>query len=299
MINAKGLKKILISLTPVPLNISWKTRTRASGERQSPFLGTSGFDFSDIRPFEQFPDARRVNWRQSERAGTLLVNVFEETKKADIVVIADVSRSMLFDEDSPKNLMAASLAATIAYSAWGKKDRFGFAAFNGGIQFSLRPQISSHHHEFLARYLLDTDNFGKGHKGLNEALWQIMSPRALVFIISDFLYLDELPGFKSDLVSLGCRHEIIPLIIRHPLEKQLPEISPRTTWRDLETGEKIKLGLDAPARKRFQETMSLNLESVIGFLKAAGLYPFVFYADEEHWQEKLIDVLGSQRMANI
>src|SRR3989344_2472772 len=171
MINAKGLKKILISLTPVPLNISWKTRTRASGERQSPFLGTSGFDFSDIRPFEQFPDARRVNWRQSERAGTLLVNVFEETKKAE--------------------------NGGIAYSAWGKKDRFGFAAFNGGIQFFLRPQISSHHHEFLARYLLDTDNFGKGHKGLNEALWQIMSPRALVFIISDFLYLDELPGFKS------------------------------------------------------------------------------------------------------
>ena len=295
MINTKGLKRILTSLVTLPLNINWKTRTRASGERQSLFLGTSGFDFSDIRPFEQFPDARRVNWRQSEKAGRLLVNVFEETKKADIIVIADVSRSMLLDEDSPKNLMAALLAATIAYSAWGKKDRFGFISFNDKVQFSLRPRISSHHHEFLARYLLDTDNFGKGHGGLKEVLWQIASPRALVFIISDFLYLGELSDLKSDFTSLGCRHEIIPLIIRHPLEKELPEISPRTVWRDLETGEKIKLGMDAPARKRFQETMSRNLEFVIGFLKDASLCPFVFYTDEKYWQEKLLNVLSSQR----
>jgi uncharacterized protein (DUF58 family) len=220
-----------------------------AGQYHSVFKGR-GISFSEVRPYAPGDEVRTIDWNVTARTGEPFVKVFHEERELTVMLVVDVSASSDYGSRGPsKAELAAELCAQIAFSAIDNGDRVGLVLFSDRIEKIVPPKKGRRHALRIVADILSHEPEGRGTDiaaGL-AALMHAQRRSAVVFLLSDFLDA----GYEADLRVAAHKHDVVPVVIRDPLEAAVPR-SGLFVLEDPETGGRYLVDTsDAGVRKNY------------------------------------------------
>ena len=207
-----------------------------AGRYHSVFKGR-GMDFQDVRAYQPGDDIRVIDWNVSARTNELHVKQFVEERELTVFLMVDASGSQSFGTKSRrKREAAAQLAALVAFSAVRNNDRIGLLTFTDHVETCIPPRKGRKHVLRIIKEILDPDLSGTGTdiSAALEYLVRVNNKRSVAFLISDFLDDD----YEQPLQIAHSRHELIPVVLRDPMESKIPEMG-IVHFEDPETGQVV------------------------------------------------------------
>ncbi|MEJ5352213.1 MAG: DUF58 domain-containing protein [Melioribacteraceae bacterium] len=211
-----------------------------SGEYHSVFKGR-GMEFSEVREYQIGDDIRTIDWNVTARFGHPYVKIFEEERELTVMLLVDMSGSLMFGTtDKTKQQIAAELSAILAFSALKNNDKVGLILFTDKIEKFIPPKKGKTHALRIIREVLSIDipeNTESLRKQTNlrqalEYFNHAIKKRAIAFVISDFLDV----GYEKILRIVGKKHDLIGVIIKDRRESELEDFG-LIKFVDAETGE--------------------------------------------------------------
>ncbi|MEE2757789.1 MAG: DUF58 domain-containing protein [Myxococcota bacterium] len=204
-----------------------------AGHYHSVFKGR-GMSFDEVREYQPGDDPRTIDWNVTARTGDPYVKTYVEERELTVMIMVDMSGSMAFGTvRDEKRVVAARLAAMMAFSAISNGDRVGLIAFTDEVECYVPPKKGRKHVLRIIDEILRFDPSGAG-TDLNHALefvGRVNKRKAVIFLISDFL--DE--GYDRALHITARRHDLIPLSIVDPAEDVISQLG-LVIFEDPETG---------------------------------------------------------------
>lgn len=227
-VKQSSLIKLHRAAESLPLN-SNGIKARLSGNYLSAFKGR-GMEFDEARPYQPGDDIRSIDWRVTARTGKTHTKLYREERERPVLLWVDYRRSMFFGTQNYfKSVLAAKTAALLAWSAAQHGDRLGGLVFSENLHQELRPQRGKsgtlHFIKMLSEHPAWDDYQQTPHDEVSGAqalhrLRRVARPGSLIFLISDFRYLDETA--ESSLAQLSRHNDVVMLFINDPLEAHLP-----------------------------------------------------------------------------
>jgi len=204
-------------------------RAQSNGQYLSTFKGR-GMEFDESRPYQPGDDIRAMDWKVTARTGKAHSKVFREERERPVLLWVDYRQPMHFGTQQHfKSVLAAKVAALLAWSAAHHGDRLGGLIFSESAHIELRPSrgksASLHFIKQLAQHSAwqqDDDAAAETHSAADSLgrLQQVSKPGSLIFLISDFRNMDKLAW--SRLSQLGRNADVVLIALHDPLEEQLP-----------------------------------------------------------------------------
>lgn len=205
-----------------------------SGEYHSVFKGR-GMEFSEVREYQFGDDIRNIDWNVTARFGHPYIKIFEEERELTVMLLIDMSGSLLFGSaEKTKQRIAAELSAILAFSALKNNDKVGLILFTDRIEKFVSPRKGRSHVLRIIREVLSFEPQGNqtNLKGALEYFNSTIKKKSIAFLISDFM--DS--GYEKIIKIVGKKHDLIGMILEDPREKELPNAG-LVKFRDAETGE--------------------------------------------------------------
>ncbi|MEO0142089.1 MAG: DUF58 domain-containing protein [candidate division WOR-3 bacterium] len=237
MIPAEFIRKI----REIEIRTKKLVNTTFAGEYKSSFKGT-GIEFVDVREYLPGDDVRSIDWKVTARMGRPYVKKFVEERELTVILCVDASGSSHFGTKNQLKIeQAATIAATLAFSAVRNNDKVGLLFFTDRVEKYIPPKKGRFH---VLRLIRDILYFTPEHKGTDpvvaiEFLMHILRHRAIVFFISDFIGRNfETERIRIPLGIAAKKHDLVVIKISDPKEEDLPNIG-IVEFEDLETGEII------------------------------------------------------------
>ncbi len=204
-----------------------------SGEYHSVFKGR-GMVFSEVREYQFGDDIRNIDWNVTARFGHPFVKVFEEERELTVILMVDMSGSLIFGSaDKTKQQIAAEIGAILAFSALKNNDKVGLILFTDKIEKFVPPRKGRIHVLRIIREILSFEPEGKS-TNLRTALEYMnnaIKKRSIAFLISDFMDA----GYEKILRIVGKRHDLIGVVLNDRRENEIPPIG-LVKLVDAETG---------------------------------------------------------------
>ena len=197
-----------------------------AGSTLSKFRGR-GMDYAESRIYTPGDDIRNIDWRVTARTGKPHTKVYVEERDQPVITLLDFSPSLYFGtKEAFKSVVAARLAATIAWTTIFNGDRIGGIILSPREKFELRPTAGRKGVMKLIRALVkatgqfDGENSSSSLDQLIHHGVRAIRPGSRIFLISDFYHYD--PELERNLGRL-CRHNDLVLCqIIDPLEMAPP-----------------------------------------------------------------------------
>ena len=205
-----------------------------SGEYHSVFKGR-GMEFSEVREYQFGDDIRNIDWNVTARFGHPYIKFFEEERELTVMLLIDMSGSLLFGSaEKTKQRIAAELSAILAFSALKNNDKVGLILFTDRIEKFVSPRKGRSHVLRIIREVLSFEPQGNqtNLKGALEYFNSTIKKKSIAFLISDFM--DS--GYEKIIKIVGKKHDLIGMILEDPREKELP-LAGLVKFKDAETGE--------------------------------------------------------------
>jgi uncharacterized protein (DUF58 family) len=215
-----------------------------AGSYHSVFKGR-GMNFEEVREYSPGDEIRSIDWNVTARMNAPFVKKFTEERELTVMLVVDVSGSEDFGSvNSSKRELAAEVASILAFSAIQNNDKVGLLLFSDEVELFIHPKKGRMHTLRLIREML---YFRPRRRGTNlaaalEYLNKVVTRRAVVFLISDFL--DE--GYARPLAVAARRHDLVAIPVVDPGEEDLPDVG-LVTFEDPETGEQIEINTSSRA----------------------------------------------------
>lgn len=213
------------------------------GEYHAVFRGR-GLEFDEIRPYIPGDDTRDIDWKTFARSGEPFIRRYREDRDLTVLFVVDVSASQRTGALAvSKKDVAAELCAVLALAAVRNNDRVGLLLFASEPERYVRPASGSTHVLRVVREVLTVapSTPGTNLGGALEYLTGVHRRRATVFLLSDFLTT----GYGRELRAAALRHDIIPVVIREPLDAELPAAG-LVRVADPETGDIFDIDASSP-----------------------------------------------------
>ena len=201
------------------------TSNRA-GDVKSVFKGR-GMELEEVRAYNFGDDIRDIDWRVTARKSEPYTKVFNEEKDREIVVVLDLSSSMVFGtRNELKSVTACKMAALIGWMTIKKKDRFGLLLYDGQNTIYFKPQNNMRNlmaifkkiSDYSAK-VLQNQHRGDLSKALNLLEYNNKG-KGTIFILSDFYGFDN-DKFKK-IAALSHKHQIYCINIFDRIEELAP-----------------------------------------------------------------------------
>ncbi len=263
------------------------SRSMRFGEHRSQFRG-DGHDFDRVVEYDpQVHSLSQVDWRSMDYKRRVYVRESRVTKEFPVVVMADMSTSMLFGVDSQnKERMLLESIGDIGLSCHHAQDPMGFIGFAEDIIFDEEPRVG----ESQLYYLIgETFNFfecltedARGklskhvtnfHNAFDFFSRKYANRQCLLVVVSDFVGMEEV--VKSPVLQdVASRHEVVFIFLDDPLEFTINKGPGSIRMENIEDGEQLvvarrnldKIGSEIrQARKRMREEdlKELRIDSIV------------------------------------
>lgn len=204
-------------------------RAQQSGAYLSPLKGR-GMEFDEARPYQPGDEIRNLDWRVTARTGKVHTKLFREERERPVFLWVDYRAPMFFaTRGAYKSVLAAKAASLLAWAASHHGDRVGGVIFSEHKHQEFKPRRGKATVLNIIKQLAEhpaweTNNPQTGdRKAIQHAmerLRRVARPGSLIFLISDFRYLQ--PAAESQLAQLARHTDIVMLSIHDPLEQDLP-----------------------------------------------------------------------------
>jgi len=205
----------------------------------------SSLEFRDFRDYQPGDDLRRIDWGAYARSDRLTVRIFHDEVAPHLDIVLDGSRSMAL-EDTAKTEAALGVAAALAVAAAnaGCTHRCWLAA-NGFTQV-----INGHDapHTWDGLTFNSADTVAQAFAGMPPA-WR---PRGIRVLISDLLWIEEPARCLRLLVDGAADLAVVQVLARVDIE---PASRGNATLVDSETGEQLRVFIDAVTERRYRENL--------------------------------------------
>ncbi|WP_018986324.1 DUF58 domain-containing protein [Methylophilus methylotrophus] len=243
--------------------IQWRSKSYHAGATLTAHHG-NGSDFAGFSSLLACPDPKRIDIRASVRTvpRQWLVRTYLERAAIRVFAIVDLSSSMFFDGESNMRQQVTEFVSSLAWSATRQGDAFGMcaAADNPIPAWQVMPTFQPGTAHMIAQQMTRywqaagaSGGEGKGATAMPEAMEAIGPQRALVFLLSDFYWADDL---LQKILQAGQGHDVIPVVLR---DRSATEGLPAFGWarlRDMETGEERSWML----RRRLHQQIVANAQ---------------------------------------
>ena len=234
-------------------------------------------EFDESRLYQPGDDIRNIDWRVTARTGKTHTKLFREERERPVFVWIDLRRPMHFaTRGRYKSVLAAQLAALIAWSALGNGDRVGGVIFSEHEHHELKPRRGKTGVLRLINRIVNDSAWslpasaGGDRQSLEHALQRlhrVARPGSLIFLISDFRELDsqaEIP------LARLCRHnEVAMLFVYDRLEQELP---PPGRYRVSDAGREFLVDTsDSHLAGQYREQFRARLDRLRRLSVASGI----------------------------
>lgn len=203
-------------------------QARQTGQYLSRFKGR-GMEFDESRLYQPGDDVRNIDWRVTARTGNTHTKLFHEERERPVFIGIDARAPMFFATRGLfKSVVAAEIAALLAWAAHQQGDRLGGIIFSADEHRELKPRRGK---QGVLRLLQALSNAAAGRPeqiietpSLSPALSRlnrIAHPGSLACLISDFRGFDE--ESESLLTQIARHNDVVLIHVYDPLEYRLPE----------------------------------------------------------------------------
>jgi uncharacterized protein (DUF58 family) len=228
-----------------------------------------GMEFDETRLYTPGDDARNLDWKVTARTGTAHTKLFREERERPVFFSVDYRASMYFATRGVfKSVMAARLAALLAWSAQRHGDRIGGQIFSEGSAAEFKPQHGRRAVLHLLKNLADAHGAARpagssdgAETELQQALERLVlhvRPGSLVFLFSDFRKLNRTG--ESRLIRLARHSDVVPVMLYDPLESALP---PAGHYRFSDGAREVAVDTgDQSGRWRYHERFQQRLDGL-------------------------------------
>ncbi len=210
-------------------------KSQLNGAERTRFRGR-GMDFEEVRLYQAGDDVRSIDWRVTARTQVPHTKLYREERERPVFILVDQRAPMFFGSQRCfKSVLAAHIAANIAWAALSNSDRIGGLVFGDNHQRDIKPRRSKHAVLELLHQLqefncqLNSPVASTDSKKLASVFTdarRIAKPGCALFIVSDFHDYDT--SCEQQLFELA-RHTDVTLIhVFDALEKQLKSNSQLT-----------------------------------------------------------------------
>ena len=231
----------------------------------------SGFEFDQIREYQEGDDVRFIDWNSSSRMNKLLVRQYLEERNRTIFLIVDCSGSTVFgSRESFKSDIIAQIASVLALVAEYGKDNVGVIICSDTVETYIPAAKGRQHIHKIMETVFKSAHQSK-KTSLKMGLEHLINHKiknALVFIISDFLDDD----YQTSLRIAAQRYDCVAIRCLDRLEKSVP-ISGFLTTHDPETGQLVTLdfrnkkkGVNALLEQRMSEQNTIFKQCAVDLL---------------------------------
>ncbi|MCP4138229.1 MAG: DUF58 domain-containing protein [bacterium] len=243
-------------LKKIKLLMGKKLNTLFVGEYHSAFKGM-GLEFDTVREYQYGDDIKSVDWNVSARMNHLYVKEYIEERELSVVLMIDVSGSTEFGSARSKWDVIMEVATLFLYLAQMNNDSISILLFSDRVEQYIKPKKGR---KFILKAL---DEIMKCEPKSTKTdisagvdfLRRVLKKRSVVFLISDFIDKNR-EDYLLKLRLLGRRHDIIPVQVSDPLEKEM-RLFGLTEFVDLETG-KVFLSDTIPEKGKFPELQGFH-----------------------------------------
>jgi uncharacterized protein (DUF58 family) len=244
-------KELLKQVRQIEIRTKGLVNQVFSGEYHSVFKGR-GMEFSEVREYQFGDDIRNIDWNVTARFGHPYIKVFEEERELIVMLMVDLSGSLMFGSASKtKQRIAAELSAILAFSALKNNDKVGLILFTDKIEKFVPPRKGRKHVLRIIREVLSFEPEGKftNLKGALEYMNNTIKKKSIAFLISDFM--DD--GYEKILRIVGRKHDLIGIVLDDRREKEMPNIG-LVKLADAETG--LERWIDTSSRRMRSQMVS-------------------------------------------
>lgn len=245
-------KELLKQVRQIEIRTKGLVNQVFSGEYHSVFKGR-GMEFSEVREYQFGDDIRNIDWNVTARFGHPYIKIFEEERELTVILMVDLSGSLMFGSVSKtKQRIAAELSAILAFSALKNNDKVGLILFTNKIEKFVPPRKGRKHVLRIIREVLSFEAEGKATdiRGALEYMNNAIKKKSIAFLISDFM--DE--GYEKILRIVGRKHDLIGIVLDDRREKEIPNLG-LLKLADAETGN--ERWIDTGSRK-VRESLTRN-----------------------------------------
>lgn len=215
-------------------------RSQQAGGYLSHFKGR-GMEFDEVRLYQIGDDIRRIDWRITARTDQTYTKIFREERERPVFISVDNRPTMHFATRGVfKSVLAAKLAALLAWTADHHGDRIGGQIFSERGCQELKPQNGKQavlrflhalvtkpeeqpNYRFSGQLNFVTERKPEVSLTFEQVLARLTQhakPGSLVYIISDFRGNDDKNEAYFAKLSRHC--DVVLIFVYDPLESHLP-----------------------------------------------------------------------------
>ena len=231
-------QEILLKIKGLELKVRRLLHGAAVGDFTTAQRG-SGFEFNQLRDYQEGDDIRFIDWKSSAKLNKLIVRQYLEERNRIIWLALDVSQSLWYGSGTAlKHELLAQAAAVIALVAEYGRDSIGLIFFAAEASVVLPPKRGHSHSKKLIEKLFAAEAQAgfTSFENLITKLNFCVKKKSIIIILSDFIGLED-PLLKK-LKALTLRHECIAICLRDERESELPK-GVVLDLEDPETGERL------------------------------------------------------------
>jgi uncharacterized protein (DUF58 family) len=273
----------------IKANVNIKSKKKlfltTAGEHTSLFSG-DGLDFKEIRQYVSGDDIRHINWKVTARKRDTNVNVFNEDKQINIVLVYLNSGSIYFGSHKSKQETMIEVLSTLGFSALKKNDLLSTLFFSSKEEKFFKQSKNIKMLDVNIDTALNLNPLGKNidYKKLNHYLLSKIKQKSLIFIIGDFL---QIPNF----LALGKKHEVYCAIVRDKLEEEL-NLSGEFNFINTNDGENKEIYLDENSIQKYNSLMKEHDRKLFAMFKKANIKASKIYTHQNSFKQLLKLVRG-------
>ena len=218
--------QILQKVHDLELHVRRLMRGLRTGDVHSKIKGI-GFEFNQIREYQQGDDVRFIDWKGSARSGKMLVKeCFEEQKRTIVIMIDGSSTEFYGSQEHLKFSIMAQAAGALALAGTWHKDRVSIVVVTYETELVLPAKTGKRAVYAMIEKLFATNPSGKqpSLSPIFKSLVERFKRDALVFILSDFLNTQ----WEDEIKKVSRRVELVAIRCLDRNEKSLSLFGPLT-----------------------------------------------------------------------
>lgn len=241
----------MINKELIILQTQKKLFSTLKGEHNTIFSG-NGLEFKELRQYNTNDDIRHINWKVTSRNQTPTVNIFEDSRQLNIVMVYLNSGGIYFGTHKSKQDTMVEVLVSLSYAAVVNSDKITSIFFSGEEDRFFKPTK----HKSIIDLNIDTayqqNPLGKeiNFKNLVFFLQNKIKQKSLIFIVGDFFDFD----MECGLDVLASKHEVFGVIVRDKFEENL-EISGEFDMVNTNTQETKTVFLTPKKVEQYQKTL--------------------------------------------
>jgi uncharacterized protein (DUF58 family) len=185
------------------------------GNNSSKFQG-EGYDFVELREYEDGEDIRKIDWVISAKMQKPYVKNFQTQKQLNINIVSLLNGSLYFGTKILKHDIVAEICSLLGYASVVNGDHFTSYIANESLNINTKKAKKYFSVEEMINKIINYNLINKNitYETIIRNLYTQIKQKSIIFLIGDFISKE-----KIDLKLLSKKHEVIVIIVRDRFEE--------------------------------------------------------------------------------